>query len=46
MSTHHWDYIPAKDSELVLWSANFTAQIEANAAAWYPARRSQPFLVH
>jgi hypothetical protein len=34
MSTHHWDYIPAKDSELTPWSANFTAQIEANALAW------------
>jgi hypothetical protein len=34
MSTHHWDYIPAKDSELAPWSANFTSQIEAHAVAW------------
>jgi hypothetical protein len=34
MSTHHWDYIPAKDSELVPWSANFTGQVATNAPAW------------
>jgi hypothetical protein len=34
MSTHHWDYIPAKDSELMPWSANFTEQVAANASAW------------
>jgi hypothetical protein len=34
MSTRHWDYIPAKDSRLVPWSANFTLRIEANAVAW------------
>jgi hypothetical protein len=34
MSTHHEDYIPRKDSELVPWSANFTSQIETNAVAW------------
>jgi hypothetical protein len=28
------DYIPQKDSELVAWSANFTAQIVANAPIW------------
>jgi hypothetical protein len=28
------DYIPQKDSELVAWSANFTGQVVANAAAW------------
>ncbi|MDR2127113.1 MAG: hypothetical protein LBP63_09825, partial [Prevotellaceae bacterium] len=28
------DYIPHKDSELVAWSANFTAQVAANATAW------------
>ena len=28
------DYIPHRDSELVAWSANFTAQIAANATAW------------
>lgn len=28
------DYIPQKDSELVPWSANFTGQVVANAAAW------------
>jgi hypothetical protein len=28
------DYIPKKDSELVAWSANFTAQIVANAPTW------------
>ncbi|MDR0768561.1 MAG: hypothetical protein LBE71_01440 [Dysgonamonadaceae bacterium] len=28
------DYIPRKDSELIAWSANFTAQIVANAGAW------------
>jgi hypothetical protein len=28
------DYIPRKDSELVAWSANFTAQIVANAPIW------------
>ncbi|MDR2139872.1 MAG: hypothetical protein LBP50_10030 [Tannerella sp.] len=28
------DYIPKKDSELVPWSANFTAQVTANASAW------------
>jgi hypothetical protein len=28
------DYIPQKDSELVPWSANFTAQIAANAPSW------------
>ncbi|MDR2121137.1 MAG: hypothetical protein LBP64_09750 [Tannerella sp.] len=28
------DYIPHKDSELVPWSANFTAGITANAASW------------
>ncbi|MDR0753951.1 MAG: hypothetical protein LBF04_01010 [Prevotellaceae bacterium] len=28
------DYIPYRDSELAAWSANFTAQISANAAAW------------
>jgi hypothetical protein len=32
--TMHWDYIPKKDSELVPWSANFTAQVAANASAW------------
>ena len=34
MSKAHWDYIPKKDSELVAWSANFTAGIVANAGAW------------
>jgi hypothetical protein len=34
MSTHHWDYIPQKDAELVAWSANFTAGVAANATAW------------
>jgi hypothetical protein len=28
------DYIPHKDSELVAWSANFIAQIVANAPTW------------
>ncbi|MDR2765351.1 MAG: hypothetical protein LBB90_10025 [Tannerella sp.] len=28
------DYIPRKESELVAWSANFTAQVAANATAW------------
>jgi hypothetical protein len=28
------DYIPQKDSELVAWSANFTAGVTANAGAW------------
>jgi hypothetical protein len=31
MSTHHWDYIPSKDSELVPWSANFTLKVAAHA---------------
>ncbi|MDR2139992.1 MAG: hypothetical protein LBP50_10655 [Tannerella sp.] len=34
MNKPYWDYIPKKDSELVPWSANFTAGITANAAAW------------
>ena len=34
MSKVHWDYIPKKDSELVPWSANFTAQVSANASVW------------
>jgi hypothetical protein len=28
------DYIPAKDAELVAWSANFTTVITANSKAW------------
>jgi hypothetical protein len=28
------DYLPAKDSELVAWSANFIEKVTANAAAW------------
>jgi hypothetical protein len=28
------DYIPQKDSELAPWSANFTAQVVANATTW------------
>ncbi|MDR2469049.1 MAG: hypothetical protein LBD27_01020, partial [Tannerella sp.] len=28
------DYIPRKDSELVPWSANFTAGIAANSGSW------------
>jgi hypothetical protein len=28
------DYIPHKDSELVAWSANFTAGVAANAGQW------------
>ncbi|MDR2809087.1 MAG: hypothetical protein LBB84_00815 [Tannerellaceae bacterium] len=28
------DYIPHKESVLALWSANFTAQVVANATAW------------
>jgi len=28
------DYLPKKDSELVLWSANFAAQIELYASKW------------
>jgi hypothetical protein len=28
------DYIPKKDSELVPWSANFTAEVAANAPTW------------
>ncbi|MDR2359444.1 MAG: hypothetical protein LBD87_06580 [Prevotellaceae bacterium] len=28
------DYIPRKSAELVAWSANFTAEITANAGAW------------
>jgi hypothetical protein len=28
------DYIPKKDSELVPWSANFTAKVAANASEW------------
>jgi hypothetical protein len=28
------DYIPRKDTELAIWSANFKAQVIANAAAW------------
>ena len=28
------DYIPQKDSELVAWSANFTAGVVANAGIW------------
>jgi hypothetical protein len=28
------DYIPQKDSELVAWSANFTAGVTANAPVW------------
>jgi hypothetical protein len=28
------DYIPERDSELVAWSANFTAGVTANAGAW------------
>jgi hypothetical protein len=30
----HWDYIPKKDAELVMWSANFTSGIAANATDW------------
>jgi hypothetical protein len=30
----YWDYIPKRDSELVAWSANFTAQVAANAQEW------------
>ena len=32
--SNRWDYIPKKDSELVTWSANFTAAVAANAQAW------------
>jgi hypothetical protein len=28
------DYIPKRDSELVPWSANFTAEVTTNAATW------------
>lgn len=34
MSKVYWDYIPSKDSELVPWSANFTAQVAKNAEVW------------
>jgi hypothetical protein len=30
----YWDYIPKKDSELVAWSANFTAKVSAKAKDW------------
>ncbi|MDR0386065.1 MAG: hypothetical protein LBH60_08305 [Prevotellaceae bacterium] len=29
-----YDYISRKDSELVVWSANFTQGIVENATAW------------
>jgi hypothetical protein len=28
------NYIPYKDSELVAWNANFTAQVRAGATLW------------
>ncbi|MDR0704652.1 MAG: hypothetical protein LBF88_06640 [Planctomycetaceae bacterium] len=31
---HNRDYLPAKDSELVVWSKNFLTLILANAEAW------------
>jgi hypothetical protein len=30
----HWDYIPAKDSELVSWGANFISKVTASEMRW------------
>jgi hypothetical protein len=34
MNKVYWDYIPKRDSELVIWGYNFNSKVTANASRW------------